>query len=509
MFCPGRYSLNRAVVGGRESGLQGFQVMMSFCLRRIVVFLSIVLIGFAVCEASDERPHIVLVMADDQGWGDMGYNGHPVIQTPNFDEAAASGLRFDRFYAAAPVCSPTRASVLTGRHPNRTAVFSWGHPIRPQEETIAEVLQANGYRTGHFGKWHLGSVRRDSPVNPGRNGFERWFSAPNFYDNNPIMCNEGVAVKTQGESSDITVDAAIEWIEESLPGDAPLFAVIWFGSPHSPHHAAKEDKELYSDQPEKAQDFYGEITGMDRAFGKLRNSLTELGIRENTVLWYCSDNGALPKVGSAGGRRGVKGDVYEGGLLVPAILEWPAKIAEARETDFRANTSDIFPTILEITAANRSSDAPLDGISLLPLIEGSMSERPTGMGFWSFPAPGIGVPSDDLMAELFAAQKKGKDLPPGEVSLKAAKMPMMERRAENFRGHSAWLEGDWKLHRIKQRKQVKVHWELYNLANDPNETRNLAKSEPERAQAYRERLESWLESVTESLHGADYLNSGY
>ena len=124
-------------------------------------------------ELINKRPNIILVMSDDQGWGDIGYNGHPVLKTPNLDAAAASGLKFDRFYAAAPSCSPTRASVLTGRHPNRMGVFSWGMPIRPQETTLAEVLKREGYVTGHFGKWHLGSVRADSPVNPGANGFDR------------------------------------------------------------------------------------------------------------------------------------------------------------------------------------------------------------------------------------------------------------------------------------------------------------------------------------------------
>ena len=113
-------------------------------------------------------PNFVLVMADDQGWGDMGYNGYPGLKTPNFDALAREGLRFDNFHAAAPVCSPTRGSVMTGRTPNRFGCFSWGHPLRPQEVTIAEALKKAGYRTGHFGKWHLGSVQKNSPVNPGR-----------------------------------------------------------------------------------------------------------------------------------------------------------------------------------------------------------------------------------------------------------------------------------------------------------------------------------------------------
>ncbi len=161
-----------------------------------------------------EPPNIVLCMADDQGWGDMAYNGHPVLKTPHFDAMAREALRFDRFYAAAPVCSPTRASVMTGRHPNRFGCFKWGHSLRPQEVTIAHTLKKAGYVTGHFGKWHIGSVCKGSPVNPGACGFDEWFSAPNFFDNDPIMSRQGVAVQTQGESSMVTVDAALDFIRK-------------------------------------------------------------------------------------------------------------------------------------------------------------------------------------------------------------------------------------------------------------------------------------------------------
>jgi arylsulfatase A-like enzyme len=174
----------------------------------------------------ETRPHIILVMADDQGWGDMAYNGHPVLKTPNFDNLAASGLRFDRFYAAAPVCSPTRGSVMTGRHPNRLGCFSWGNTLRPQEITIAEALKSAGYVTGHFGKWHLGSVQVGSPVNPGASGFDEWLSAPNFFENDPILSREGTAVQLNGESSEVTVDAAIEFIRKHVDGNQPVFSVV-------------------------------------------------------------------------------------------------------------------------------------------------------------------------------------------------------------------------------------------------------------------------------------------
>ena len=340
-----------------------------------------------------ERPNIVLVMADDQGWGDMAYTGHPIIQTPNFDEAAATGLRFDRFYAAAPVCSPTRASVLTGRHPNRMGVFQWGFPMRPQEITLPEALKTVGYATGHFGKWHLGSVRSDSLANPGQNGFDEWLSAPNFYDNDAILSRRGKAVQTKGESSIVTVDAALDWIETQTSSADPFLAVVWFGSPHNPHRAIEKDRALYDDQPKNYQHFYGEITGMDRAFGKLRDGLGKLGIRENTILWYCSDNGALNRVGSAGDHRGFKGDIYEGGLLVPAILEWPARIRRPQTTTMRCNTCDIYPTLLEIAGVTIDQQPQLDGVSLVPLLEDTERSRKRPMGFWEYPIPGISTPS--------------------------------------------------------------------------------------------------------------------
>jgi len=196
----------------------------------------------ATGNAGVKKPNIILCMADDQGWGDMAYNGHPVLKTPHFDAMAAAALRFDRFYAAAPVCSPTRGSVMTGRHPNRFGCFKWGHPLRPQEITVAEALKTAGYVTGHFGKWHLGSVVEGSPVNPGASGFDEWLSAPNFFDNDPILSREGTAVPTKGESSMVTADAAIEFIRKHAKSPQPFFAVVWFGSPHGPHQAIERDR---------------------------------------------------------------------------------------------------------------------------------------------------------------------------------------------------------------------------------------------------------------------------
>ena len=460
-------------------------------------------VQFASTLRAETRPNIILVMADDQGWGDMAYNGHPNIHTPNFDEAAASGLRFDRFYAAAPVCSPTRASVMTGRHPNRMGVFKWGYPMRPQETTLAEALKTAGYATGHFGKWHLGSVRNDSPANPGRNGFDRWVSAPNFYENDAILSDQGKAVKKKGESSFIPVDDALHWMTPLVRKNTPVFAVIWFGSPHGPHISYEEYAEPYADLDKKDREFRGEITGMDAAFGKLRRSLTDLGIRDNTVLWYCSDNGALKKVGSAGKFRGNKGQIYEGGLLVPSILEWPAKITQPRPVKGRCNTCDIYPTILEIAGVKVDRQAPLDGVSLLPVIEGG--ETPSrSMGFWDVTVKGISTPSASWMKELYEAQQAGNDLPAHPSSQNAAKLPEPEYTLERLAGHAAWVEDDWKLHRIVTKKSAEPVWELYHLARDPEETDNVLASQSEIADQLRPKLETWIGSVLNSLNGRDY-----
>jgi len=456
----------------------------------------------ALGDSFSRKPNVILCMADDQGWGDMAYNGHPVLKTPNFDAMAAAALRFDRFYAAAPVCSPTRGSVMTGRHPNRFGCFKWGYTLRPQEITIAEALKTAGYVTGHFGKWHLGSVRKGCPVNPGASGFDEWLSAPNFFDNNPILSREGVAVQIQGESSMVTVDAAIEFIRKHTKSARPFLAVVWFGSPHGPHEAVEQDRALYEAHSKKLQHFYGEITGMDRAFGKLRQELRTLGIHENTILWYCSDNGGLREVGTTGG-RGHKSTVYEGGLRVPAILEWPSRIADPRTTEIPCNTSDIYPTLLELLGVRLKKQPPLDGVSLVPLIDGKMKSRPKPMGFWDYPIGGIRTPSKEFMSELLAAQKSGNEVgDKSRLRLDAGKITK-QYSEDVFPGHAAWLDWPWKLHRIEGKKDLKL--ELYNLAKDPGEKNDLAAQYSERVKSMKAKLEAWQKSVVRSLNGKDYI----
>lgn len=450
--------------------------------------------------AAKDRPNFILCMADDQGWGDMAYQGHPVLKTPVFDEMAATGLRFDRFYAAAPVCSPTRGSVLTGRHPNRYGCFSWGHTIRRQELTIAEALRGAGYATGHFGKWHVGSVRADSPVCPGASGFDEWASSPNFFENSPLLSRKGKVVETRGEGSQVVVDAALEFIRAASARRQPFLAVIWFGSPHAPHEAIEEDRRRYADQPARLQHFYGEITAMDRAMGGLRMEMRRLGIAENTLLWYNSDNGAIPQ-GSTGGLAGGKGTLDEGGIRVPAILEWPARIPKPRVTGLPCGTVDIFPTLADLAGAKpRQPVEPLDGVSLRPLLDGRVEKRTKPLGFWVYPAPGIPVRSAELLKEQ-AREQAGEapaTAPPDESA------PVGKRYPEDaFPGPAAWIDGDYKLHR-KAPKTGEAPPALFDLSQDPREKTDLAPREPERTARMRSELEAWQKSVVRSLNGQDY-----
>jgi arylsulfatase A-like enzyme len=456
----------------------------------------------SLAKPSHERPNIVLCMADDQGWGDVAYNGHPALKTPNLDAMAASGLRFDRFYAAAPLCSPTRASVLTGRHPNRMGCFKWGYTLRPQEVTLAEALQQAGYVTGHFGKWHLGSVYKGSPVNPGASGFDEWVSALNFYDMNPIFSRAGRAEQHQGESSQTTAGAAIEFIRKHAKGDKPFLAVVWFSAPHGPHEATAADRKRYAGSPKKLRDFYGEITALDRAVEQVRDALRELEVAENTLVWYCSDNGGLPKIGRNGGRGG-KGDIHEGGLRVPAIIEWPARINAPLTTGAACVTSDIYPTVLEAAGVTVENQPILDGISLMPLIQGDGRDWARSIGFWNYDAKCKGDSNTQWMGELLKAQQEGHEpaylerlhLDAGDITTKLT--------PDTGRGHAAWNTWPWKLHRMED-DTGKVTFKLYNLHDDPMEENDRLADEPELAGSMQIPLAAWQASVVRSHNGEDY-----
>jgi len=439
-------------------------------------------------------------MADDLGWGDVGFNGNEKILTPQLDKMAESGVKFNNFYAAAPLCSPTRASVLTGRSPFRQDIFA-AHTegMRVAETTIADVLQKEGYATGFFGKWHLGWVEPDKVESrgiyspPWHHGFDEVFATKSAVPTyNPTKIPEGwkgwgsnkddlkagdswggsiyvqngvpVTENLDGDDSRIIMDRAIPFIEKSLNEGKPFLATIWFHTPHEPVVAGPEYLAKYPNLPLEQQHLYGCITAMDDQIARLQSFLEEQGIDENTVIFFCSDNGpadGLTKRGiaSAGPLRGHKHTMYDGGLKVPSLIYWPGKEFAANTTSVHANTNDYFPTILDILdiTIKPKKQVPLDGVSLLPLFEDGSIER--------------SVP----FASGFQRLWQDKEL-------------------------YALIIDDYKICLPEKGEE----WMLFNIKEDPNETTNLAAEQPEVLENMQAELEKIKEDWRLSREGRDY-----
>ncbi len=431
-------------------------------MKSLLSLLAIISFLCGNIHAAATPPHIIFVMADDMGWGQTGYRGHPVLKTPNLDAMAANGLRFDRFYAGGPVCSPTRASVLTGRTHNRTGVLSHGYALRLQEKTIAQALKGAGYVTGHFGKWHLNGhkgpgapILASDPRNPGAFGFDEWISVSNFFDVNPLMSRRGKIEEFKGDSSEIVVAEAVKFLDQHRPTGKPMFAVIWYGTPHSPFKALEGDKASFSALNEASANHYGELVAMDRSIGTLRKKLRDFRLADNTLLVFCSDNGGLPGITpeTVGGLRGNKGSVFEGGLRVPGIIEWPSVIKTPRVTQYPACTMDLFPTVAEILGLPASVRIqPADGQSLRPLLTQEVGTRPKPIPF-------------------------------------------------RYQGKSALVDNNYKL---LTENLERGSFQLYDLAADPKESRDLAATKPEVFTKMKKELLAWNATVDASFAGEDY-----
>ncbi|MEE8451514.1 MAG: sulfatase-like hydrolase/transferase [Thermoguttaceae bacterium] len=453
-----------------------------------------------------EKPNVILCMTDDQGWGDTGYNGNPVLKTPHLDEMARTGIRFDRFYAGAPVCSPTRGSALTGRHPYRYGIpfANTGHML-PQEITLAEALKTQGYTTGHFGKWHLGTLTTTiKDANRGRPGDATHFSPPAQNGFDVAFCTESKvptwdpmkkpgsdkasgntepygthyfntdgSVETknlEGDDSRIIMDRAIPFLREAAGRNQPFLAVIWFHTPHLPVVAGPEYAKMYENVEGAHPDYHGCITAMDDQVGRLRKELDALGVAENTMLWFCADNGpegSSSAPGSAGPFRGRKRSLFEGGVRVPGILVWPAKVTTPRVVDMPCSTLDYFPTVLDVLGFQmKGQPTPVDGVSLLPLIEGTMTERPRPIGFQS--SGQISLIDNRYKLIKSGGGRKKKDQADTTTS----------RREDGFM--------------------------LFDLLEDPSETTDLAEQKPETVEAMKRLLQAWQESCKASAAGEDY-----
>ena len=441
------------------------------------------------------------MMCDDLGYGDVGFNGNQTIKTPNLDRLAKNGIRFTRFYAGGPVCSPTRGTCLTGRHYFRYGVThaNRGH-LPNQEITLARMLKSYGYATGHFGKWHLGTLDPNYSGKPNRNP-KRNYAPPWERDYDTSFATEyavptwdpAVGIKGNGERSDhpwaspyyengklatenlegcdsrVLMDRAIPFIEQAVENAEPFFATVWFHAPHTPVVAGPEYRAMYSDYSEDEQHYYGCITAIDDQVGRLHHTLAAWGVSQNTMIWFCSDNGPEGRTGkngrsrgSTGGLRGRKRSLFDGGVGVPAFLHWQGHADLGRVVEMPCSTLDYFPTIAEVMQYEIPDKRPIDGISLIPTIEGTMTERPTPIPY---------------------RFNSGKDSMFG-----APTIVMMDNRYKCLTNLSN--DGSEDL--------------CFDMIKDRAETTNLVNEQHERMGQTRKELRDWLHSCEVSHNGGDY-----
>ncbi len=412
-----------------------------------------------------EQPNIILLMSDDQGWKQTGYYGSSTVVSPNLDTMAASGLQLNRFYATSPVCAPTRASALTGRHHNRHGCLNVDNCVLDTEETtLAEAVKQANYVTGHFGKWHMGSFTGPKASTPGENGFDQWVSSKLFFDLDAtdFVRNGEDEPQIDGDGSDFIVEEAIDFIEDAVNNGDKFLAVIWYASPHNPWEALDSDKAVFSTLSDDEQNFYGELYAMDRSIGTLRTKLTALGIEQNTLLWFMGDNGPQdtnPDNQASGGLKGSKGDLWEGGIRVPGLIEWPEMMSSAK-TNIPVSTLDIYPTILDILDITVENQAELDGVSILPLLEGTMTERTGAIPFWY-------DKSIDTLTDIDV-------------------------------GHAVWMNEVYKLHKIVDTDGT-VEYQLYNMKNDAVEETDLSSTNTSAAEGMKTLLETWQQTVLDDF----------
>jgi arylsulfatase A-like enzyme len=373
----------------------------------------------------------------------------------------------------------------------------------------------------------VGPVKAESPVNPGAMGFDEWLSHDNFFELNPWLSRQGRKPEQfEGESSEIIVDEAIRFIARAKQAKKPFLAVVWFGSPHEPYSGLPQDLALYDNLPphyrqrmvtvtslttgqpvkrpmdEVLRERYAEITAMDRAIGKLRTYLKDSALRENTLVWYCGDNGIPAEAAATTPFRGVKGQVYEGGVRVPGVIEWPGQIRQPRASDVNTVTSDILPTLCQL-AGQALPNRPLDGVSLVPLIDGAMHERSSPICFWSYAGGRNAGRQPYIAPELQTGTTPLVKYQEGRLTRNFKNFHHPEVTEEDYLGPRAILDNRYKLV-VSGSSRGEAAIELFDLRDDPAEKKNLAESMPQVTARLQRQLRDWQQSVLTSLTAADY-----
>ncbi|MGI9272848.1 MAG: sulfatase family protein [Woeseiaceae bacterium] len=454
---------------------------------KTLLLLSALLLSIGCFAQPPASPNILLIYVDDLGYGDLGSYGHPVLQTPNIDALAADGLRLTSYYAPSALCSPSRAGLLTGRHPYRTGVESWiphdsGVYLRDEEITLAEVLRDAGYDTAHIGKWHLNSdLGSETEPQPTDQGFDYYYGHNAYqlpHNHNPtnVFRNKTALPAQDGYTADLYASEAIRWLADR-DGDRPFFMYLSMAEPHTSFANPPEYNALYEEfssgeivpipnggtKPPKEMliprgpgEYYANITYMDAQLGRVLHWLHANKLDDNTVVVFSSDNGAVTSnwinwwevnaYGSTGGFRGRKHYLYEGGIRVPTIIRYPSVTTANSVSDAQVIGMDLFVTLANIGGGEVPDDRAIDGIDIQTIFSGG--DLPQRSLFWAL---------DSVSDNEFAIRN-----------------------------------GSWKLLLDRDR----LPRELYNLADDPLEFFNLINSEAARTEQLMQEAAKHLASIT-------------
>ena len=427
-------------------------------------------------------PNIVFILADDLGYGDLSGYGHPHIHTPHLDRLAGEGIKFTDFYSPSPLCSPARAGMLTGRTPFRTGIKSWipeGQNVylRKEEITLATVLRNQGYQTFLSGKWHLNGGLADARFpQPQDHGFDAWMALHAFaipHHQNPTnFFEDGEALgELEGFSAGIVMEKALDFLDRRDP-DRPFFLYVPMNEPHSEIASPAEFNEMYREfttgtiDPDVLEyrgpgEYYANITYMDHQIGRLLDRLDRLGLRDNTIVIFTSDNGPVTEqwrkpwevnmFGSTGGLRGRKGDLFEGGIRVPCFMRFPPRIPAGLESAVPVHGYDLLPTLCGMLGFRLPPERAIDGVDFSSIFAGNELVRGQPL-FWAFELQ----PDQDPPGFQYAAR-----------------------------------EGKWKL--LMNQSGEKVL--LYDLEKDPYELTELSKKYP----AVVRRLQSAIRQMAKSI----------
>lgn len=445
--------------------------------------LAVLVLAGSTCAA--DKPNILFLLTDDQGWWDLGMRGNADIDTPVLDGLSTEGVDFTRFYAA-PVCAPTRAGLMTGRYCFRTGLYNTrfgGDTLGIDEITVAQMLKQAGYRTGCFGKWHLGKY---APYQPHHRGFDEFLGHYHGhideYDYPDQIVHNGKPVEARRYVTDLFTDAAIEFIESTK--DQPWFCYVPYNAPHSPwvvgtsHDGQARGDQLINKYLQRGLELreariYAMIDIIDQNIGRLLEKLDQLKLADNTVVLFMTDNGGVSKHFKAG-LRSNKGSIYEGGVRVPLLVRWPGKFPAGGRVEAQCSHVDLFPTFCELAGVAIPSDRKIDGKSLLPLLSaGRGSEhQPYVYHAWDryFPNPDYRWAISDQRWKL--ACQVARTGPAKRVSAATSS---------------------------NSPTPTKEKWQLFDLKNDLGEKKNLIRQHPEIADRLRSEFLRWFDGVTDGV----------